>query len=633
MLSKIITMAVLCLVSCTLANAQSNSTKKKNVPYSLEFLNLQKRGHKLVKINNSRITTPTGTEISLNRGEIETSPRRTIPIKESSYSDSQLTCLENLEKLENNIGIFTALDASLSANIYPGQLMDGLSFARNGTFRPYVLPSSFQRMPYKVSFSEFLRTDGLPLPVSPRIEDIDSDGSFDKTDYLTARGNYMTQLGGTLPSVSSYIQFHEINSLQQVESELGITINAGISPEAMALFTGLPLGIDVNVNVNSSSNSQVKRSRLLAMVIHEYYNASVVPSNDNYQTLIDPIANNSIPQSVAYVKSVIYGAMGFVMFESSGTMDELKNAVSVGLGINLGIGEIIDAGNLNVSVDTESRRRFESSSISVRAYGIGLNGTQPRDVSSISSIKEWMLNFTPFSNGNYGQPIKFIMNYINNDDLCTITYRTNIVSKTCNQKPRTAYSYDVKLKLAKIEGVKVVEAPFDYEEDLFGKVYLTRSKVGSTVKRTTTRKVKVGNINVNIPQYPYLFFDRSENSPLLVAQGPKEVTNKEIVIATNKSYNDLKNMSISLGYWLKDKDVFTPEYECQDCTTSNERVPTPLGATQLSSINSAEPDGDWVPLKYGKSNFFQMNFFEKSTNRQGSHIRFYFQIWVRAKSR
>lgn len=625
-------MAALCLALGTQIYAQKITIKKKKTSYSFELLSHYKLGKLLLKINNDKITTPTGSEISLNRGDAEAEPRKTTPVRQNDYTENNLACEENVEKLENNIGIFTALEASLNANIYPGQLMDGLEFARSGAFKTYILPSPFRRMPYKVSFNDFLRTDGKPLPLSPRIEDIDNDGSFDRTDYITARGNYMTQLGGTLPSVSSYIQFYEISSLQQVESELGITINAGISPEAMALFTGVPVGINANVDVSSSANSQVKRSRLLAMVVHEYYNASVVPTNDNFATLIDPTVNTNIPQSVAYVKSVIYGSMGFIMFESSGTMDELKNAVSAGLGVNVGIGEIIDAGELNVDVDTKSRRIFESSSISVKAYGIGLNGNKPRDVTSISSIKEWMLNFTPFSNGNYGQPIKFIMNYINNDDLCTITYRTNIASKTCNKKSFSDYKYDVKIKLAKIEGVKLAE--LDDAEDLFGEVYLKKSKVGRTTYEPKYKTVKIGYTDVRVLEYPYSFFDRSRERPLSVTKDSRDVIGKEKIIGTNKSYNDLKSMSIHLGYRLKDKELFfNPEYECKDCTTSDVRVPTPLGEKQLFSLNKVIANGEWVPLKYGGDDYFEMNFYERGQNWKGSHIRFWFQILVKAKPR
>ncbi|MBK9402061.1 MAG: hypothetical protein IPN36_14810 [Bacteroidetes bacterium] len=151
------------------------------------------------------------------------------------------------------------LDNNLVNNIYPGQLIDGFELVKSGTYKNYTLPDNFKRMPYKVEFAEFNRTDGKPMPVPPLINDVDGDGSFDKTDYLTARGNFMTQLGNTKPSVNTFFRFSEINSQQQFEAELGITLSAGISAEAMALLTGVPAGIDIDVEVNSSSKSNVKK--------------------------------------------------------------------------------------------------------------------------------------------------------------------------------------------------------------------------------------------------------------------------------------------------------------------------------------------------------------------------------------
>ncbi|MBK9402060.1 MAG: hypothetical protein IPN36_14805 [Bacteroidetes bacterium] len=96
----------------------------------------------------------------------------------------------------------------------------------------------------------------------------------------------------------------------------------------------------------------------MAMAIHEYYDAIVTPSNDNFRTLVDPISNNQLPQTLTYVKSVTYGAIGFLMFESNSTMSELKQSVSAALGVDVGIGDLVDGGHVDVSVDTESKKVY-----------------------------------------------------------------------------------------------------------------------------------------------------------------------------------------------------------------------------------------------------------------------------------
>ncbi|HNR20788.1 MAG TPA: hypothetical protein PKN75_06365 [Bacteroidia bacterium] len=631
---SLIVMLIIAILSVQVI-AQVKPTGKVKVDPRTKFrINKFKTGKALATVPSTQAKTARETDIMLNTGDPQGTGRgQPQIIKSAQYDNNELACTETLSSLSNTITEYTMLDDNLATNIYPGQLIDGFELIKSGTYKNYTLPANFKRMPYKVEFTEFNRTDGKPMPTPPLVNDIDGDGSFDKSDYQTARGSFMTQLGNTKPSVSTFFQFAEIYSEQQFETEVGVTLSAGISDAAMALLTGVPAGIDLDVDVNTSSNSTEKKSRLLAMAIHEYYDAAVIPTNDNYKTLIEPTANNQLPQTLAYVKSVTYGAIGFVMFESNSTMSELKSAVSVALGVDIGIGDLIDGGHVDASVSASSKEKFSQTKIKMTTFGIGLNGSQPQDVTNIQTVKTWMLGFTPFGNNNPGKPIKFVLKYINTDDLCSVTYRANVISKTCTQKPPSGFKYDVKLKLAKIEAVKVDEGwGGDDTEDLFGRIYLSKSVVGnSKLESKFTHQP-----NLNKPgewDYAHTFFHYKESSPFQIAKGkvPVNDPNGEKIIATNQSYDAVKKMQVAIGYTLKDKEINTPKYVCKECDTDNNRVPTPIGEVQLSSINAATPN-EWTPLKFGTDNFFEMNFFEEGKDREdGSHIRAWLQIFVKKK--
>ncbi|MBK9402059.1 MAG: hypothetical protein IPN36_14800 [Bacteroidetes bacterium] len=249
-------------------------------------------------------------------------------------------------------------------------------------------------------------------------------------------------------------------------------------------------------------------------------------------------------------------------------------------------------------------------------------------------MKRWILNFSPFSNGSYGKPIKFALKYINTDDICSISYSTKIASKTCTKKPPSDYRYDVKLKLVKMEAVKVDEGfGGDDTEDLFGRIYVSKSVVGSSKLETKfsapnpTKPGSMGEVN-----YAHSFFHYKESSPFKIRKGSVSINDSdgEKILATNQSYDAVKKMQLAIGYSLKDKEINTPVYKCHGCNDEDERVPTPLGAAQLSSINSATPN-EWNALKFGEDKYFEMNFYEDGKNREGSHIRAWFQLQVRPK--
>lgn len=183
--------------------------------------------------------------------------------------------------------------------------------------------------------------------------------------------------------------------------------------------------------------------------------------------------------------------------------------------------------------------------------------------------------------------------------------------------------YDLKIVLRTIEAVKVDEGfkPGDNEEDLFGAIYVDRYKFGS--------------LTGDFQRDEKVFWSAKPRSLEHIGKNSPKKIEKEILIANNLSFDDLINGELVIDGQLADDDPLIPQYEC-DCERNpsnsadiERRIRFNYEKTKASILRLQRGSG-FKAIDFGKDKYFEMNFFEVNKDRQGSHIRFWFQILVNA---
>jgi hypothetical protein len=489
----------------------------KNMTRAFQQFNHLKTGKPIKPTESIKSKTPIAqTEVILNTGDPVMIPKQPRLISETPKNINNFNCTERTYSFESMpVWAFNPLDKVLFESIYPGQIIDAADLLKSKAPSDFPLPAKYTRKPYQLEYVGFDKLNGKAFTVP--IVKADNDhfpATIQKMDWKVAHDNFFVQIGNTKPTVNSYIEYKEIHSLQQIETELGVSISIGISPDAMTFLSGIPVGIDANVDINNKIISNKKKTRILARIVTEFYQVNAAPEG-SYKNFITPTYSPDLPSSLAYVKSITYGTVRYIMFESTKVLEELKRDIDVGLDIEVG-SEIldIDGGGVSVGIDSEFLSKIEKEEITVKAFGIGLNGEKYQTLKTQDDILNWFMRFDPFGNGNTGKPIRFDVKYLKDDAIASITYIGKIANVECEERVENS-KYDVKLRLYKIQGVKIDEGVGgDDSEDVHGKVYLQKSQVGNQIKETKIipPNPSKGRFNVEI-DYAYMFFKVNESRP------------------------------------------------------------------------------------------------------------------------
>lgn len=210
-----------------------------------------------------------------------------------------------------------------------------------------------------------------------------------------------------------------------------------------------------------------------------------------------------------------------------------------------------------------------------------------------------------------------------------------------------AQTYDVEVILNRMKCLKVVEAPFDSEEDIYGIIAMAAYKM---VDAAGAEK-KEGCCAFGLPCGAYHFEFVRRTSYLNLGQNESKLFN------TSKKFsgltlNQVNSLEFALGGFLKDNESLMPPIgtisyqECNECgiPQSGKGCFEPIAgigsptnaafrlvkmssyASQLSGMSV----GSSKFIRVGSDNIMELNFYEGDTN--SSHIQCQFNIKVTRKS-
>lgn len=190
-----------------------------------------------------------------------------------------------------------------------------------------------------------------------------------------------------------------------------------------------------------------------------------------------------------------------------------------------------------------------------------------------------------------------------------------------------AQNYDVEVKLVRMKCLKVVEAPFDSEEDIHGGIHIPAYKIkdaGGVIR-------KYGCCYMGAPDanYVFRFFDLAGPKVAHATADPVRLglnesrTFNTFYVFRNITKDQLLSLEFGLGGTIYDDDLITVKYQnCNECGTTYRNVRMSDFTSQINTIAA----GSSKLMKVGSDNILELNFYEGDSN--SSHIQCQFTIKV-----
>jgi len=215
--------------------------------------------------------------------------------------------------------------------------------------------------------------------------------------------------------------------------------------------------------------------------------------------------------------------------------------------------------------------------------------------------------------------------------LLTISYQHNIYAQTKIKSGTTVTSltikYDVDIVFAGIKCLKVVEPPFDTQEDIYGVIVMSAIRFTSEYKGS---QKELGRLFYppfdNSDEIVTAFFSRKKDWPLQLGLNQmRQYSNKYTF--ENYTYDDMLALRFTLGGIIFDKDIIDAKYQnCVECGDTYRWVELRDFKSQIDALEYNTPKF----LKIGSDEYLELNFFESDMN--SSHIKVLFKIKITKKS-
>lgn len=192
-----------------------------------------------------------------------------------------------------------------------------------------------------------------------------------------------------------------------------------------------------------------------------------------------------------------------------------------------------------------------------------------------------------------------------------------------------AQNYDVEVKLVRMKCLKVVEAPFDNEEDIHGGIFLPAYQM----KDASGSVKKYGCCFLGAPDPNYIFTFFAQKDPKFFP-GEKAIQlglNESRTFNTyytfrNITRDQLLSLEFGLGGRIYDEDFRTVSYQnCNECGNTYRLIRMSDYGSQISTITA----GTSKLMKIGSDNILELNFYEGDSN--SSRIQCQFNIKVTRK--
>lgn len=199
-----------------------------------------------------------------------------------------------------------------------------------------------------------------------------------------------------------------------------------------------------------------------------------------------------------------------------------------------------------------------------------------------------------------------------NVECCLSSYKIANVSPLSNTK------FDVELELVRVDVSNVRD--LDGTEDLFGKITLEGVKAFSR------------ELHDNETMWAL-----NKEDAVHKTNGSSLDINKRISIATNISFDELRNIELEIGADIADEEGLLGNrfFQCQECQTFEENfgkrtVKFLNEPNTLASINRLTFASVFSSLQFGGDQFIEVNCFE-SGNENDGHVKILWKVYVRPR--
>lgn len=187
----------------------------------------------------------------------------------------------------------------------------------------------------------------------------------------------------------------------------------------------------------------------------------------------------------------------------------------------------------------------------------------------------------------------------------------------------SAQLYDVEVKLVRIKCLKVVEAPFDTEEDIFGSTYISAYRM----KDANGRMQSVGCcfLGAGGQNYHFRFFTNVGNTPYKLGLNESRTFGTYYTFR-GMTMTQLLSLEFGLGGNISDAELVPVRYQnCNECGDDYRLVRMSDFKSQFETLAA----GASKLMKVGSDNIMELNFYEGDAN--SSHIQLQFNIKVTRK--
>jgi hypothetical protein len=455
--------------------------------YGAYFSKLSAIAKKPTASGTQTLVSKTG---SLGKSEVvvnmvaSNAPVRTVGSPSTRRNGSSLCETQNYILDYLNAGIFNTYESNIPNTIFPGAFVDGLTLLNK---RPGV----------------YTADNRSPLNISISINDRQDIKSYNATSFGS---NYEDELQASLRNASfgtripAYLVMNtvEVNSTTDLQANLNLTVGLMIPLEEL----GLPVEISQGLSGGIADTS----SRIVHTYVITYeqpmYDYSVKENDRNlFFTAAGAAARH--PNAVL-VRSVIYGRRITMLVRSVEDAETVSTTIRERLGLNVTGGDLAGF-TAGARIDAAVINRFSQHIKSFKATVQGGNSSLGNRVfSDPAAIKDYIEdpNAAVLKASTGEVPIQYVLEKVNTDALVGIRSTANYSAQNCIQP-----TYTVEVLYKGIKCHKVVEAPFDDKEDIFGTcsangkvlVSIPEGSATSLATNATSADIKTVKIDNNIP--------------------------------------------------------------------------------------------------------------------------------------
>jgi hypothetical protein len=469
----------------------------------------------------SRNTDASGTAVvrtktvGLNKSEVGVNLPRVqqviSPVSPATFNTTASGYCERrnvkMDYLNESAFSLVNLNETFSSIIFPGSFIDAGSLLER---RPVFYNRASDRAPLTVSIS--ISNPKSAAPTQLTVSD------FGANSINTLHRELRDKHQGAAISPVFAFSLKEITSVEHFTANLNYSAGLMLPLEEF----GIPLDLSQGVKATGDASLTKKMHSYVVSFIQPMYAYSVNEVDVNRFFTRPGLAAQHT--SAGYVSSVIYGRMALLSFQSTEDSASVGTLISTRMGVSFTGGELANA-QLGSRINVDAKANFSTKISNFRAFVYGGDAaTALRITSNPEEVFSFIQNTGAYTlSPNSGAlPIQYVVQRVSDGRTLGVRSTSSFTVEDC-LNPR----YDIDVVYKGIKCNKVVEGPFDDEEEIFGSCTVS----GKTI------------------------FTIPESGRLALKQGQESAADIVTRIKSSLTINDIKNLRLQFASDIKDWEL------------------------------------------------------------------------------